>query len=102
MVASAPQLLAYALAGIITDQVFQPMVGRDQVHSAAVAALVGSGPGRGIALLLMLVGVLIAVCVALAYAYPRLRHLEDELPDMTPQDEAAEEMASAGVQSTSA
>jgi MFS transporter, DHA3 family, macrolide efflux protein len=102
MVASAPQLIAYALAGVITDRVFQPMVGRDHVRSAAVAALVGSGPGRGIALLLMLVGVLIAVCVALAYAYPHLRHLEDELPDMTAPDAAADEMAGAGVQGSSA
>ncbi|MFC0527572.1 MFS transporter [Phytohabitans kaempferiae] len=83
MVASAPQLVAYALAGVTADRVFQPLVGRDEVRSPVVAALVGDGPGRGIALLLMVMGVLIVVCVVVGYAHPRLRHLEDELPDVT-------------------
>jgi len=83
MVANAPQLVAYALAGVAADRVFQPMVGRDEVHSGAVAALVGAGPGRGIALLLMLIGVLIAASVAVAASYRPLRRLEDELPDVT-------------------
>jgi MFS transporter, DHA3 family, macrolide efflux protein len=83
MLASAPQLLAYALAGVATDRVFEPLVGRDEVRSPAVAALVGDGPGRGIAMLLMVMGGLIVVSVVVAYAHPRLRRLEDELPDVT-------------------
>jgi MFS transporter, DHA3 family, macrolide efflux protein len=83
MAFSAPQLLAYALAGIIADRVFVPLVGRYQVRSPVLQLLVGHGPGRGFALLIMLVGVLIAACVIGGAQYPRLRHLDGELPDMT-------------------
>jgi MFS family permease len=83
MVANAPQLVAYAVAGLAVDRVFQPLVGRDEVRSPVIAALVGHGPGRGIALLLMAMGVLIVGCVIAAFAYPRLRNVEDELPDAT-------------------
>ncbi|MFD5843287.1 MFS transporter [Streptomyces chartreusis] len=82
MVALTPQLLAYALAGVAADSLFEPLVGRDRVTSDAMAMLVGHGPGRGIALLLMSVGVLLAVFVLLAWFSPRLRHLEEELPDV--------------------
>jgi len=83
MVANAPQLVAYALAGPAVDRVFQPLVGQYEVRSPVIAALVGHGPGRGIALLLMAMGVLIVGCVIAAFAYPRLRNVEDELPDAT-------------------
>jgi MFS family permease len=83
MVANAPQLVAYALAGPIVDGVVQPLVGRDEVRSPVVAALVGDGPGRGIALLLMVMGVLIVGCAIAGFAHPRLRQVEEELPDVT-------------------
>lgn len=86
MVANAPQLVAYALAGLAVDRVFEPLVGRDEVRSPVVAALVGHGPGRGIALLLMVMGVLIIGCVIVGFAYPRLRHVEDELPDASEEE----------------
>ena len=81
MVANTPQLIAYVLAGPAVDRVFEPLVGQQDVRSPVVAALVGHGPGRGIALLLMVMGVLILACVIAGYAYPRLRNLDDELPD---------------------
>jgi MFS family permease len=83
MVANAPQLAAYALAGPAVDRVFQPLVGQYEVRSPVIAALVGHGPGRGIALLLLVMGVLIFACAIAGYAYPRLRNVEDELPDAT-------------------
>jgi MFS transporter, DHA3 family, macrolide efflux protein len=84
-----PQFLGIVLAGPAVDLLFAPLVGRDEVRSGAVAALVGTGPGRGIALLLLLNGVLIAAAVVVAAANPRVRRLEDELPDMTPEDRPA-------------
>jgi MFS family permease len=87
MVSLVPQLVANILAGLAVDHVFEPLVGRDEVRSSTVATLVGDGPGRGIALLMMVVGVLIAVTVAVAALSPRLRRLEDELPDVAPDDE---------------
>jgi MFS transporter, DHA3 family, macrolide efflux protein len=83
MAFSAPQLLAFALAGLTADRVFVPLVGRHQVRSPVLQLLVGHGPGRGFALLIMLMGGLIMACVLGAALYPRLRHLDGELPDMT-------------------
>jgi MFS family permease len=93
MVASIPHLGAFALAGLVADQVFLPLVGRDHVRSPLLAVVVGDGPGRGFALLMMVMGLLLALCAVLAYLYPRLRHLEDELPDVTVEDAVVEESA---------
>lgn len=90
MIGLAPQLVAYATAGVVADQVFEPLVGRDEVRSPVLATLVGQGPGRGVATLMMLMGLLIAVTVVVAYAYPRLRHVEDELPDVVAGDDGDE------------
>jgi DHA3 family macrolide efflux protein-like MFS transporter len=83
VVFSAPQLVAFALAGLIADRVFVPLTGRHEVRSPVFQALVGNGPGRGYALLIMVVGVLIALCAAAGARYPRLRRLDQDLPDLT-------------------
>jgi MFS transporter, DHA3 family, macrolide efflux protein len=83
MAFSAPQLLAYAVAGITADRIFVPLVGRYQVRSPVLQLLVGHGPGRGFALLIMLMGGLIAALVIGGALHPRLRHLDAELPDVT-------------------
>jgi MFS transporter, DHA3 family, macrolide efflux protein len=86
---SAPQLLAYALAGVAADRIFVPLAGRDEVRSPVLRVLVGNGPGRGFALLIMLMGVLIAACVLGGALYPRLRRLDAELPDRTADADAS-------------
>jgi MFS transporter, DHA3 family, macrolide efflux protein len=93
MAAQIPQLLAYGVAGVAVDRVFEPLVGQDEVRSATLAMVIGDGPGRGIALMMMIVGVLIAVAVAVAATNPRLRNLENELPDATstPDDDVVPE-----------
>ncbi|MER7455849.1 MFS transporter [Micromonospora sp. NPDC126480] len=80
-----PQLIAYLLAGVLVDRVFDPAVGGEDVRSPGLAAVIGDGPGRGAALLMMIVGALIVVSVAVAAAAPRLRGLERELPDTVPE-----------------
>jgi MFS family permease len=81
MVLLTPQLLGYALAGPLADYVFQPLIGRDDVRSSTVATVVGHGPGRGIAVMILLTGVLMAAAAAVACFSPRLRNLEEEVPD---------------------
>ncbi|WP_433389480.1 MFS transporter [Micromonospora sp. KLBMP9576] len=93
MVGLIPQLFANLFAGLAVDHVFEPLVGRDSVSSPAIAALVGDGPGRGIALCMMLVGVLVAVSTAIAALSPRLRRLEDDLPDVIAKTEDTDDDA---------
>lgn len=81
MVSQFPQLIAYTVAGVLVDRVFDPAVGADDVRSPGLAAVIGAGPGRGAALLMMIVGALILISVLIAAAAPRLRGLEQQLPD---------------------
>jgi MFS transporter, DHA3 family, macrolide efflux protein len=82
MIVLIPQVLANILAGLAADHIFEPLVGRNEVRSRSLSVLIGNGPGRGIALLLMLVGLLILITVAIGSRFPRLRHIEDELPNV--------------------
>jgi hypothetical protein len=100
MVASVPHICAFALAGLVADQVFVPLVGRDRVRSPVVTTMVGQGPGRGFALLIMTMGLLLALSVVLACLYPPLRHLDDGLPDTTTGDAAAQEGGAAALART--
>ncbi len=57
------------------------------VNSPVLAAFIGDGPGRGWALFLMLIGLAVAAYVAfLRFRSPGLTRLEDDLPDVTPED----------------
>ncbi|MBB2914119.1 MFS family permease [Streptosporangium becharense] len=87
MVISIPQLIAYCTAGVLAERVFEPLVGRDAVASPGLTVLIGDGPGRGIALLIMITGGLIVLSVTAAALHPRLRHLENELPDQIPDEQ---------------
>jgi len=52
----------------------------------SVGRVIGVGPGRGIAFLFIILGGLSIMFTLMAYLYPRLRNLEEEIPD---HDEAA-------------
>ncbi len=64
--------------------------GWQDVNSPFLSALIGTGPGRGWALFLMLMGIAVAAYVAfVAFRRPAFRRLEDDLPDVTPEDRQA-------------
>jgi hypothetical protein len=46
-----------------------------------IGRLIGVGPGRGIGLLFIVLGILNILAATVGYLYPRLRLVEDELPD---------------------
>jgi hypothetical protein len=64
-----------------------PGEGWEEVSSPVLRAFIGDGPGRGWALVILLVGVGVAAVVAfLRFRRPRLLGLQDDLPDVTPED----------------
>ena len=63
------------------------------MSSPVLAAFIGDGPGRGWALVILVVGVLIALMVLLAFRSPRLRRLQADLPDVTPEDRLPQELS---------
>ena len=73
---------AYLVAGPLADHVFQPLLVSDGPLVNSVGAIVGIGPGRGIGLLFMIIGLFIVLATIATYQYPRIRRVEDELPDV--------------------
>ncbi len=79
MIAQLSIPLAYLVAGPLADKVFQPLL--EGPLAASVGGVIGTGPGRGIGLLFIVAGFLPLLAGVAAYAYPRVRRVEDELPD---------------------
>jgi MFS family permease len=72
---------AYALAGPLADEVFEPLLATTGPLATNVGKIIGVGQGRGIGLMFILVGLLSMLAAVGAYVHPRIRQVEDELPD---------------------
>ncbi|MFN2168987.1 MAG: MFS transporter, partial [Anaerolineae bacterium] len=81
MIARAASPLAYLLAGPLADGIFEPLLASGQPLAASIGRIIGTGPGRGIGLLFVLMGAIKLAVAAAGYAHPRVRFVEDELPD---------------------
>jgi hypothetical protein len=73
--------LGILLAGPLADRVFEPAFAPGGALVASVGRVIGAGTGRGVAMLFVLMGVAILALDAAAVSSPRLRRLEEELPD---------------------
>jgi MFS family permease len=80
-IAAASMPVAYLVSGPLADYVFNPLLSRDGALAGSVGQIIGAGPGRGIGLLFIVLGFLGIVSVIGGYLYPRLRLVEQELPD---------------------
>jgi MFS family permease len=81
MVAQAAMPIAMLMAGPLADYVFEPLLVEGGRLAGGVGRLIGAGPGRGIGLMFILAGVLTTLAAAVGYLHPRIRRVEDELPD---------------------
>lgn len=81
MIATVATPLAYILAGPLADNVFEPLMAADGTLARSIGTLIGVGPGRGIGLIFIIMGLLIALATVAGYLNPRIRLVEDELPD---------------------
>jgi MFS family permease len=80
MVAQFTAPLAYLVAGPLAE-LFEPLLESDGLLAGSVGRLLGTGEGRGLALLLIVVGVGLLLNALWGFAQPRLRRLEETLPD---------------------
>ncbi|MEG4861589.1 MFS transporter [Microcoleus sp. K1-B6] len=72
---------AYLVAGPLADRVFEPLMATDGLLAGSLGQIIGVGSGRGIGLLFITLGTFAILATVAAYKYPRLRFLEDELPE---------------------
>ena len=81
MFASAASPLAYLLAGPLAEKIFEPWMAAGGALSAQLSPLLGSGVGRGIGLMFVLMGLVKISVAVFGYLNPRVRFVEDTLPD---------------------
>jgi hypothetical protein len=92
MISRSMMPLAFLTAGPLADYVFEPWMAEGGVlASTVIGRLLGTGAGRGMGLMFVISGLGVILASALAFAHPRIRLVEDELPDAIP--EVAEEDA---------
>ncbi|MEW6402715.1 MAG: MFS transporter [Chloroflexota bacterium] len=83
MVAQSMMPLAYITAGPLADHLFNPLMNEGgALAQTFIGTVLGVGPGRGIGLMFVIAGLVALVVTALVYANPRIRNVEDELPDV--------------------
>ncbi len=81
MVAQCSLPLAFFLAGPLADRVFEPLLAPQGPLAGSLGAVLGTGPGRGLGFLFIVLGLLVVAGLLFATTLPRLRRVEEELPD---------------------
>jgi MFS family permease len=81
MLALSTPPLAYLSTGPLGEHVFEPLLARGGPLASSVGRVLGVGPGRGLALIAILGGAAIIALTIAAALHPRIRHIDDELPD---------------------
>ena len=84
MVARSCIPLAALIAGPLDELVFEPLMAVNGLFANSLGQFIGTGTGRGIDLIFIVAGISILIISIVAYQYPRLRFIEDELPDAIP------------------
>lgn len=79
--------LANLVAGPLADNVFEPLMREGgALSSTFVADVVGVGAGRGIAMIFIVSAFSLWISSSYAFANPRIRNLEEEIPDAIPDE----------------
>jgi DHA3 family macrolide efflux protein-like MFS transporter len=81
MVSQAAGPVASLLAGPLADRLFEPWLAPGGALADSVGRVIGTGPGRGVAVLFIVLGSLTILNALLTWASPRVRSVEEELPD---------------------
>jgi MFS transporter, DHA3 family, macrolide efflux protein len=69
-------------AGPLSDKIFLPLLmPGGALADTAIGRLVGVGPGRGMGFMMMLLALVPMLAAVIAFLNPRVRNVEDEIPD---------------------
>ena len=83
MIALSALPLSRLVAGPLADKVFEPLLAPGGRLAGTLGRFLGVGLGRGIGLLIVVLGLFNLLVLVIAWSYPRLRLLEEEMPDLT-------------------
>jgi len=87
MIARSMTPLAFLISGPLADKVFEPlMAGGGTLANSILGIVLGTGPGRGIGVMMVFSCLFLLAASLAAYANPRIRLLEQEIPDAIPDE----------------
>ncbi|MBN2145788.1 MAG: MFS transporter [Anaerolineales bacterium] len=102
MISRSMMPLAFLLAGPLADYIFEPLMKSGGALAASpFGALLGTGPGRGVGLMFVFAGLTTILVSAVVALNPRIRRVEEELPDMLPTPEVSEPCEAVGAPAAS-
>jgi len=86
MIAFSIMPIAYAVAGPLAEQVCEPLMAEGGALADLFGPVIGVGPGHGVALIFVVAGALYLLTALIILIHPRIRRVEDELPDTIPDE----------------
>jgi MFS family permease len=90
MVSTSAIPIAYLATGLLTDRLLDPLLAPGGAWADVLGPWIGVGPGRGAGLLLIGAGLLAFATSVVGFLYPRVRFIEDELPDQIDDEPSAD------------
>jgi MFS transporter, DHA3 family, macrolide efflux protein len=84
MLAMSTTPIAALASGPLAERVFNPLLLPGGALAESVGRVLGTGPGRGIGLMFVLIAAFVLAATGALYLSPRVRRLEDEIPDAAP------------------
>jgi len=98
MIATSISPLAFLVAGPLADRVFEPLMREGGgLDGTFLGSWLGVGPGRGIGLMYVISCLFLWGESLAAFATPRIRRVEDEIPDAVPDEPGGAEVEAASV-----
>lgn len=82
MIATIATPIAYVSAGPLADNVFEPLLTDGGAWASTLGPIFDTGPGRGSGLIVSLAGLTVILLAAFAWSIPRIRNIEQEVPDV--------------------
>ena len=86
MIGYSSPVIAAIVVGPLAERVFEPLLMEGGGLAGNIGRIIGTGTGRGTAFMFILIGLLQFSISVLAWLHPRIRNLEDEIPDAIPDD----------------
>ena len=76
-----PEIFTPTLGGLLADRVVEPAMGSETWLSNLFGWMVGKTPGSGMAIIMFGFGLMTIITMFTGYLVPRIRNIEDILPD---------------------
>jgi MFS family permease len=76
-----PDTFTPVLGGLLADRIMEPAMQQQTWLTRIFGWMVGTGPGSGMAVMMIVFGVFTILALMSGYVYPKIRNMEDLLPD---------------------